>query len=218
MSGWYVEKFSKPKREIVKTKTENSIEPISKKSFPLFASQSDSNFTLSINHLSTSSLPKQKTDRATDKKEEGKFLSQVPVVSKEVKEVAHEKQSKKSEKIIRATESNAGLSIFGWVLVVLGFIVLLFASILGGILVMGLGLIFIIAAAPKNKDSNTERKRTSSSVPTYEDVVYLKNGGILRGIIIETIPNVSIKIQTRDKNVFVLKMEEIEKITKEEIK
>lgn len=51
----------------------------------------------------------------------------------------------------------------------------------------------------------------------YEDVVYLKNGSIIHGIIIEQIPNESIKIQTKDKNVFVFKMDEVMKITKEEI-
>ena len=50
----------------------------------------------------------------------------------------------------------------------------------------------------------------------YEDVVYLKNGGILHGTIIEQVPNVSIKIKTKDGNVFVYKMEEIMKMTKEE--
>lgn len=51
-----------------------------------------------------------------------------------------------------------------------------------------------------------------------EDVVYLKNGGLMRGIIIEQIPNQSLKIQTREMNVFVYKFEEIEKIAKEEVK
>lgn len=51
---------------------------------------------------------------------------------------------------------------------------------------------------------------------TLEDVVYLKNGGIIRGVIIEQIPNKTVKIQTRDMNVFVFKMEEVEKITKEQ--
>jgi hypothetical protein len=55
----------------------------------------------------------------------------------------------------------------------------------------------------------------SCNSQTYEDVVYLKNGGIIHGIIIEQIPNQSIKIQTRDENVFFFKIEEIEKITKE---
>ena len=51
----------------------------------------------------------------------------------------------------------------------------------------------------------------------YEDVVYLKNGSIYHGMIIEQVPNVSIKIQTADRNVYAFKMDEIEKITKEEV-
>jgi len=50
---------------------------------------------------------------------------------------------------------------------------------------------------------------------SMEDVVYLKNGSIIRGTIIEQIPNQSVKIQTKDRNVFVFKYDEIEKITKE---
>ncbi len=49
----------------------------------------------------------------------------------------------------------------------------------------------------------------------YQDVVYLKNGSIIRGMIIEQVPNKSIKIETADKSVFVFQMDEIEKITKE---
>ena len=48
-----------------------------------------------------------------------------------------------------------------------------------------------------------------------QDVVYLKNGSIIRGLIVEQIPNISLKIETMDRNVFIFKMEEIEKITKE---
>lgn len=48
------------------------------------------------------------------------------------------------------------------------------------------------------------------------DVVYLKNGSILRGIIIEQVPNESIKLQTADGNIFVYQTSEIEKITKED--
>jgi hypothetical protein len=50
-----------------------------------------------------------------------------------------------------------------------------------------------------------------------EDVVYLKNGSINRGIIIEQAPNQNIKIQTKDRNVFVFKYKEIEKMTKENL-
>jgi hypothetical protein len=58
----------------------------------------------------------------------------------------------------------------------------------------------------------------SKAQSAYEDVVYLKNGSIIHGLIIEQIPNQSIKIQTRDGNVFFYKIEEIEKLTKEQIK
>jgi len=50
-----------------------------------------------------------------------------------------------------------------------------------------------------------------------EDVVYLKNGGIIRGIIKDSLTNRSIKIETIGKNIFVFKADEIEKISKEEI-
>ena len=36
-----------------------------------------------------------------------------------------------------------------------------------------------------------------------EDVVYLKNGSIIRGLVLETIPNQTVKIQTVDRNIFV---------------
>ncbi len=49
----------------------------------------------------------------------------------------------------------------------------------------------------------------------YDDVVYLKNGSVIRGVIIEQVPNVSLKLQTKDGNIFVYKMEEVERITKE---
>jgi len=56
-----------------------------------------------------------------------------------------------------------------------------------------------------------------SAQTNYEDVVYLKNGSIIHGIIIEQVPSVSIKIKS-GPNIFFYKMDEIEKFTKEEIK
>lgn len=47
------------------------------------------------------------------------------------------------------------------------------------------------------------------------EVVYLKNGSIIRGIIIEQIPNESLKIQTSDGSVFAYPMQDVLKITKE---
>lgn len=48
-----------------------------------------------------------------------------------------------------------------------------------------------------------------------EEVVYLKDGSIYRGVIIEQVPNKSLKIQTVGGNVFAVKMEDVEKMTKE---
>jgi len=55
-----------------------------------------------------------------------------------------------------------------------------------------------------------------SAQNNYQDVVYLKNGGIIRGTLIELIPDKSLKIETVDGNVFVFQMDEVEKITKEQ--
>ena len=50
-----------------------------------------------------------------------------------------------------------------------------------------------------------------------QDVVYLNNGSIIRGEIIEQIPNQLLKIETADGSVFVYKMNQVKKITKEQI-
>ena len=49
---------------------------------------------------------------------------------------------------------------------------------------------------------------------TYEDVIYLKDGSIIRGMIIEYAPDRHVKIQS-GRNVFVYQLDEIDKITKE---
>ena len=51
-----------------------------------------------------------------------------------------------------------------------------------------------------------------------QEVVYLKNGSIIKGTIIEQVPNESLKIQTADGSIFVYKISEVEKITKEATK
>lgn len=47
------------------------------------------------------------------------------------------------------------------------------------------------------------------------DVVYLKNGSIIRGVVVEQVMGQSVKIETRDKNIFVFKVDEVEKMTRE---
>lgn len=48
-----------------------------------------------------------------------------------------------------------------------------------------------------------------------QEVVYLKNGSIIKGIIVEQVPNKSLKIQTPDGSLFFCDLNEVEKITKE---
>ena len=49
------------------------------------------------------------------------------------------------------------------------------------------------------------------------EVVYLKNGSMIRGTVIEQIPDESVKIRTADGSVFVYAMQEVAKITKENL-
>tara|TARA_R110001592_G_scaffold107256_5_gene300386 strand:+ start:53 stop:577 length:525 start_codon:yes stop_codon:yes gene_type:complete len=68
-----------------------------------------------------------------------------------------------------------------------------------------------IAKDITNHTDSKEKENTSQ----YIDVVYLKNGSIIKGMIIEQIPNISLKIQTVGGSIFVYKMEDVEKMTKE---
>lgn len=52
---------------------------------------------------------------------------------------------------------------------------------------------------------------------TMVEVVYLKDGSIIRGMIVEQIPNVSLKIKTADGSIFAYPMSEVVKITKEQV-
>lgn len=52
----------------------------------------------------------------------------------------------------------------------------------------------------------------------YRDVVYLKNGSVIRGTITEQIPNSSLKIETADGSVLHCELDNVEKISKEPAK
>ncbi len=56
----------------------------------------------------------------------------------------------------------------------------------------------------------------ASAQTNLEDVVYLNNGSVIRGVIIEQIPGVSLKIKTKDGSIFVYEMKDVTKMTKEE--
>ena len=126
------------------------------------------------------------------------------------------KKSNNTELSADKKESSGGkaLTIIGWILLIIGVVLLLLVSILIGVIVGLFGLLLIIGGASmKNGGSKTNKKTQQTE---YVDVVYLKNGSIIKGLIIEQIPNDQLKIQTRDGNVFVYKFDEIQKIAKEE--
>jgi hypothetical protein len=50
------------------------------------------------------------------------------------------------------------------------------------------------------------------------DIVYLKNGSIIKGTILEMVPNGNIKIETADHSIFVFRMEEVERTEKQAIR
>lgn len=50
---------------------------------------------------------------------------------------------------------------------------------------------------------------------TAQEVVYLRNGSVIKGSVIEQMPNQSIKVQTKDGSIFVYAASEVERITKE---
>jgi hypothetical protein len=49
-----------------------------------------------------------------------------------------------------------------------------------------------------------------------QDILYLKNGSIIKGTIVELVPDKNVRIQTADGSIFVYTMAEVEKITKEQ--
>jgi len=50
---------------------------------------------------------------------------------------------------------------------------------------------------------------------TLQDAVYLKNGSIIRGTVMEMVPGKNVKVQMADGSLFVYDMNEVEKISKE---
>lgn len=57
---------------------------------------------------------------------------------------------------------------------------------------------------------------TYVAAQNYTEVVYLKNGSVIKGVIIEQVPNVSLKIKTDDGSLIICQMNDVEKIIKEE--
>ncbi|MBR1462225.1 MAG: hypothetical protein IJ604_02435 [Prevotella sp.] len=51
----------------------------------------------------------------------------------------------------------------------------------------------------------------------FQEVVYLKNGSIIKGTVIEQVPGKNIRIQTSDGSIFAYSMDDVERIVKEPV-
>lgn len=123
------------------------------------------------------------------------------------KEVVKDAVRKKIKDAPDEDSSKKILRVLGWIFIISGVIILIALSIIGGVIDIVLGLIFLAFGMKGGKSKNKSGE--------LQEVVYLKNGSVIRGTIIEQIPGISLKIQTADGNIFFYKMEEVEKITKE---
>ena len=110
------------------------------------------------------------------------------------------------------------LLILGSVLFSLGATAFRYINIIGGVGLLGLpmmliGLILFLASGKAMKPI-LFTSSPSDNQAQFVDEVYLKDGSIINGMIIEQIPNVSLKIQSRDGGVLEYKMEDVSKIKK----
>jgi hypothetical protein len=113
----------------------------------------------------------------------------------------------------RRAQALTGLQTAGIIVGSVGFLVALFVSLLLGLLLLIGGVLMLLLG--KNAGGGGRSRPDDNRGGDLQDVVYLKNGSIVRGTIVEQVPNQSLKIQTRDGSVFVYEMAEVTKITKE---
>jgi hypothetical protein len=108
------------------------------------------------------------------------------------------------------------MKVAGWILFGAGMLIMALVSgvvpIVFGFLLAMAGIIMIY---PKKDTPSKKTPPKVEPVSNYTDVVYLKNGSIIKGTIVEQTPGTQVKIQTRDGNMFVYDFSTIEKITKE---
>lgn len=129
------------------------------------------------------------------------------------------KSSKKNNNTSSGSARGA-LIFLGVLFTISSLAIIWYVSIIGGVLMLlgGLGMWIGALIMPKPETSvrpSSNRNKTEVPYEQMVDVVYLKNGGIRRGIIVEQVPGESLKIKTNDGSVYVFKMDEISKITKE---
>ena len=206
-------KQTKQNQTVTVVESENKTNTIDNSFAPTIA---DDNITASVDNNSLI-IPTQKA--VSFDKNVNTFTAKTNPTSETKTAISYKKALKNILKELKANSStlddggSSALRTIGWVVLILGLLILLFASIIGGAILMLLGLVFVIVGGKKGGYSPQSNSKPDKS--QYVDVVYLKNGSVIRGMIIEQTPNVSLKIQTKDGSIFVYKMEDVEKMTKE---
>lgn len=159
----------------------------------------------------TAQQTKEAQQKSTQMQKTGKAADKIQTLSASLGKKIKHLQTQSSE-----DGGSGALRTIGWIFIIVGILFVLVVSILIGILLMLVGLLFVASGKKSNKPNVKEEPKKENT--TYEDVVYLKNGSIIRGMIMELVLNVTVKIQTKDGSLFVYKMDEVEKITKEPVK
>ncbi len=143
-------------------------------------------------------------------------VPQFPAKSLKAQSVVNGSTLKSLKKSASSEGGGSGLRPVGVFLLIIGIIVLLLVSIIAGIFLSVLGLLLMSSGKSSPEPVNTaENVVKEEKKVEFIEVLYLKNGSIIRGMIIEQIPNVQVKIQTSDGSVFVYTMDQVLKITKE---
>lgn len=70
------------------------------------------------------------------------------------------------------------------------------------------------ASAAQDSDNTDTTVEETQAIPAAQpDTVYLKDGSIIHGLVIEEVPGESLKIRTRSGNIFTYQMADVAKIT-----
>lgn len=151
-----------------------------------------------------------------------------PVRIKEVPKDRIEQQPLKEVRVVKTAERHVSrvtnsdghdggksMRVLGIFFALISLIAFLLIGWQVGLIALILGMIFLITGS---SDPERQQPRGTPRGPDqqWDDVVHLKNGSIIRGMIIEQVPNVSLKIRTADGNVFAYEMDQVAKTTREQ--
>jgi hypothetical protein len=142
-------------------------------------------------------------------------ITQIQTKTSKAKSVLSSRDLKSSKRSNSSESGGSGLRGVGVFFLIIGLLVLLFVSIIAGLFIAVLGLIFMSSGKSADRRNDVEEVVKEEKKIEYVEVLYLKNGSIIRGMIIEQIPNEQVKIKTSDGSVFVYTMDQVLKITKE---